>query len=98
MNDDILRDIYAGEVHMEECMMPTSQEYKERLASVRRMERAFREALPEELGREFTRLTEARSQLTGMEVEHACLTGMRSGAQMLLALLKKEERGNEIEP
>lgn len=91
MNDDILRDIYAGEVHMEENMMPQTQEYKERLADVRRMERAFREALPEELCREFTHLTEARAQLTGMEVEHACLTGMRSGARMLMALLREDE-------
>ena len=80
--NDVLRQIYEGDMHLEEQMVPTTEEYYKQKARVRELEDAFYEALPIELKDDFVRIIEARIRLTGIEVEEACIDGMRIGGQI----------------
>lgn len=101
--NDILRQIYEGDLHLEEQMVPTTEEYYKQKARVRELEDAFYEALPFELKDDFVGIIEARIRLTGIEVEEACLDGMRLGGQIASAFYKRPEsfpnvENSELEP
>ena len=100
---DILRQIYRGDFHLEEQMVPTTEEYLRQKEKVRELEDAFYENVPLELKDDFIELIEARIRLTGIEVEEACLDGMRVGGQIASAFFGGQntlpfERIYEFEP
>lgn len=90
MDEDILRALYSGTLHLEETLTPHSPAYHNQQQKVLALEAALRAALSSELRGELDRLTQARLVLTGLEVEEACLTGMKTGARLLLSLVGKD--------
>ena len=87
--NDILRQIYEGDMHLEEQLVPTTEEYHKQKARVRELEEAFYEILPIELKDDFARIIEERIRLTGIEVEEACIDGMRIGGQIANAFYNR---------
>lgn len=92
---DILKEIYEGDIHLEEMMVPTTEEYLKQKALVRELEEAFYEVLPTELKDDFARIVEERIRLAGIQVEEACMDGMRVGGQIAVALLKNPKTGSD---
>lgn len=100
---DILRQIYRGDFHLEEQMIPTTEEYLSQKKKVRELEDAFYEKVSLELKDDFIELIEARIRLTGIEVEEACLDGMRIGGMIASAFFDGRktlpfDRNYELEP
>lgn len=91
MMNDILRRIYEGDLHLEEQMVPATEEYYKQKALVRELEDAFYEILPAEFKDDYIRIIEERIRLAGIEVEEACLNGMRLGGQIASAFYKRHE-------
>lgn len=90
MDENILKALYRGALHMEETLTPRTPAYRRQQQKVLELEAALRAALPPELRDDLDRLSQARLLLTGIEVEEACLTGMKTGAQLLSALLDED--------
>lgn len=88
---DILRRIYEGDIHLEEQMVPTTEEYHKQKALVRELEDAFYEILPAEFKDDYIRIIEERIRLAGIEVEEACLDGMRIGGQIATAFFRRSK-------
>lgn len=90
MDENIPKALYRGALHMEETLTPRTPAYRNQQQQVLELEAALRAALPPELRDDLDRLSQARLLLTGIEVEEACLTGMKTGARLLLSLVGKD--------
>ena len=95
---DILRQIYEGDVYLEEQMIPTTEEYLKQKERVRALEEAFYENLPLDLKDDFAEIIEARIRLTGIEVEEACLDGMRVGGRIATAFFSGQKKQTDGGP
>ena len=87
--NDILKQLYEGDIHIEEQLVPTTEEYCKQKARIRELEEAFYKILPSELKDDFTKIIEARIRLTGIEVEEACIEGMRIGGRIANAFYNR---------
>jgi len=100
---DILKRLYDGEIYPAEQIVVTSKAYKEKLANAVAIEQGFRDRLPPDMKQVFSDILHMRNELESMEIEKACIEGMKIGGRLAAELLNGHEESEnhgetEFEP